>query len=111
LGIEGRREDGFVREVLNKLEDKPTRTAVMAERALLHRLQGGCQVPIAAHATLVGSNIVLEGLVASVDGKEVIRDRVTGTANDPHSVGVQLAERLLARGGDRILQAIYGTAP
>jgi hydroxymethylbilane synthase len=111
LGIEGRREDGFVREVLGKLEHKPTRTAVMAERALLHRLQGGCQVPIAAHATLAGSNIVLEGMVASVDGKEVIRDRVTGTANDPHAMGVQLAERLLARGGDRILQAIYGTAP
>src|SRR5215813_8869502 len=111
LGIEGRREDGFVREVLGRLEHEPTRAVVMAERALLHRLQGGCQVPIAAHATLTGSNIVIEGLVASVDGKRVIRDRVTGAAHDPHSIGVQLAERLLARGGDRILQAIYGTAP
>jgi hydroxymethylbilane synthase len=83
----------------------------MAERALLHRLQGGCQVPIAAHATLAGSEIVLEGLVASVDGKEVIRDRVTGTVDDPLTTGMRLAERLLARGGDRILQAIYGTAP
>jgi len=54
---------------------------------------------------------VLEGLVASVDGKEVIRDRVTGTADDPGSMGIQLAERLLARGGDRILQAIYGKVP
>jgi hydroxymethylbilane synthase len=83
----------------------------MAERALLHRLQGGCQVPIAAHATMAGSEIALEGLVASVDGKEVIRDRVTGTADDPRSTGMRLAERLLARGGDRILQAIYGAAP
>jgi hydroxymethylbilane synthase len=111
LGIEGRREDGFVREVLGRLEHEPTRAVVTAERALLHRLQGGCQVPIAAHATLIGSNIVIEGLVASVDGKKVIRDRVTGAAHDPCSIGVQLAERLLARGGDRILQAIYGTAP
>lgn len=110
LGIEGRREDTFVRDVLNRLEHAPTRIMVMAERALLHRLQGGCQVPIAAHATLMGSEIVLEGLVASVDGKEVIRDRVKGTVDDPFSVGVQLAERLLARGGERILQAIYGTA-
>ena len=110
LGIEGRREDTFVRDVLNRLEHAPTRFMVMAERALLHRLQGGCQVPIAAHATLMGSEIVLEGLVASVDGKEVIRDRVKGTVDDPFSVGVQLAERLLARGGERILQAIYGTA-
>jgi hydroxymethylbilane synthase len=111
LGIEGRREDGFVRNVLGRLEHEPTRAAVMAERALLHRLQGGCQVPIAAHATIADRHISLDGLVASVDGKEVVSDRVTGTADDPHAMGIQLAERLLARGGDRILQAIYGTAP
>jgi hydroxymethylbilane synthase len=107
LGIEGRRDDAFVRDLLKGLEDAPTRLMVTAERALLHRLQGGCQVPIAAHAHMGGSEIVLEGLVASVDGKEVIRDRIQGT--DPRSMGVQLAERLLARGGERILQAIYGT--
>lgn len=111
LGVEGRRDDVFVRELLSGLEHEPTRTMVMAERALLHRLQGGCQVPIAAHATLHGSEIVLEGLVASVDGKEVIRDRVKGPVDDPHSMGIQLAERLLSRGGDRILRTIYGTAP
>src|SRR6187549_3729296 len=93
LGIEGRRDDLFVRNVLRGLEHEPTRTTVMAERALLHRLQGGCQVPIAAHATLAGSEIVLEGLVASVDGKEVIRDRVTGTVDDPLTTGMRLAER------------------
>jgi len=111
LGIEGRRDDTFVRAVLSRLEDAPTRTTIIAERSLLRRLQGGCQVPIAAHARLTGSELVLDGLVASVDGKEIIRDRVTGSADDPHSMGVQLAERLLTRGGDRILQAIYGTAP
>src|SRR5262249_44073662 len=64
LGIEGRRDDAFVREMLKRLEDTPTRTTVLAERSLLHRLQGGCQVPIAAHARLVGSELLLEGLVA-----------------------------------------------
>lgn len=108
LGIEGRRDDQFVRSLLSGLEHAPTRTMVRAERALLHRLQGGCQVPIAAHATLTGSDVTLEGLVASVDGKEIIRDRVRGTVTDPESIGIQLAERLLAGGGDRILQAIYG---
>lgn len=108
LGIEGRRDDQFVRSLLSGLEHAPTRTMVRAERALLHRLQGGCQVPIAAHATLTGSDVTLEGLVASVDGKEIIRDRVRGTMTDPESIGIQLAERLLAGGGDRILQAIYG---
>jgi hydroxymethylbilane synthase len=108
LGIEGRRDDQFARSLLSGLEHAPTRTMVRAERSLLHRLQGGCQVPIAAHATLAGSDVTLEGLVASVDGKEIIRDRVHGTVTDPESIGIQLAERLLAGGGDRILQAIYG---
>jgi hydroxymethylbilane synthase len=110
LGIEGRNDDTFVRSLLSGLEHRETRTTVSAERALLHRLQGGCQVPIAAHATLVDSQISLEGLVASVDGKEVIRERVQGSLEDPESLGVRLAERLLARGGDKILQSIYGTA-
>jgi hydroxymethylbilane synthase len=110
LGIEGRRDDAFVRDLLRGLEHAPTRTMVMAERALLHRLQGGCQVPIAAHATLTGSEVVLEGLVASVDGKEIIRDLVRGAVDDPGRLGIELAERLLARGADRILHAIYGTA-
>jgi hydroxymethylbilane synthase len=109
LGIEGRRDDHFIHALLAELNHAPTKTAVLAERALLHRLQGGCQVPIAAHATLVGRRVILEGLVSSVDGKELIRDTVEGTTEDPESIGIQLAERLLARGGDKILQAIYGT--
>jgi hydroxymethylbilane synthase len=109
LGIEGRRDDLFVRSLLGGLEHSPTRTMVMAERALLHRLQGGCQVPIAAHATLTGVEISMEGLIASVDGKEIIRDAVRGAVTDPESAGIRLAERLLARGGDKILRSIYGT--
>lgn len=109
LGIEGRRDDHFIHALLAELNHAPTKTAVLAERALLHRLQGGCQVPIAAHATLTGRQVILEGLVSSVDGKELIRDTVEGAVEDPESIGVQLAERLLARGGDKILQAIYGT--
>ncbi len=109
LGIEGRGDDLFIRSLLSGLEHAPTRIMVTAERALLHRLQGGCQVPIAAYATMAGSDLVLDGLVASVDGKEVIRDRVHGTAADPQTAGLQLAERLLMRGAERILQSIYGT--
>jgi hydroxymethylbilane synthase len=109
LGIEGRQDDLFIRSLLSGLNHAPSKTAVLAERALLHRLQGGCQVPIAAHATLAGTKVTLEGVVASVDGKELIRDSAEGTIEDPESIGIQLAERLLSRGGDRILQAIYGT--
>jgi len=110
LGIEGRSDDRFVRSILDRLNDVPTQTTVVAERALLHRLEGGCQVPIAAHATLSGGRLTLEGLVASVDGKTVIRDRLQGTGDEAQSLGVRLAERLLARGGDKILREIYGTA-
>ncbi|MGE3977359.1 MAG: hydroxymethylbilane synthase [Nitrospira sp.] len=110
LGIEGRTNDAFVRSVLSRLDHPATHTTVTAERALLGRLEGGCQVPIAAHATLSGEQLVLDGLVATVDGKTVIRDRIEGTHQDAHILGVQLAERLLIRGGDEILRVIYGSA-
>jgi hydroxymethylbilane synthase len=108
LGIEGRQDDLFIHSLLSELNHAPTKIAVLAERGLLLRLQGGCQVPIAAHATVTETGMKLEGLVASVDGKELIRDIIEGTIEDPESIGIQLADRLLARGADRILQAIYG---
>lgn len=110
LGIEGRTNDAFVCSVLSRLDHQATHTTVTAERALLRRLEGGCQVPIAAHATLSGEQLVLDGLVATVDGKTVIRDQIEGTHQDAHILGVQLAERLLIRGGDEILRVIYGSA-
>jgi hydroxymethylbilane synthase len=110
LGIEGRANDDFVRSILLRLNDQATHTTVTAERAFLYRLEGGCQVPIAAHATLFDNDLVLEGLVASVDGKTVIRDQITGTHQEAYSLGVQLADRLLSRGGDKILREIYESA-
>lgn len=108
LGLEGRRNDGFVQRLLEKLEHRPTRTAVTAERALLERLQGGCQVPIAAHATVKGETLIMDGLIASVDGRRLIRDTIQGPVAQAHSLGMQLAEKLLTRGGDLILNEIYG---
>jgi hydroxymethylbilane synthase len=108
LGIEGRSDDVFVRELLAPLNHPPSWTAVLAERALLHRLEGGCQVPIAAHAMLEGDTLVLDGLIASVDGRDMIRDVVRGPALEPERLGVRLAERLLAGGGDTILDSICG---
>lgn len=109
LGIEGRSTDQFVRSVLERLNDHVTATTVMAERAFLARLEGGCQVPIAAYATLSDGQVILDGLVAGIDGKTIIRDRIQGNSQEAHTLGVQLAERLLARGGDKILRDIYGT--
>ncbi|MBI4400170.1 MAG: hydroxymethylbilane synthase [Nitrospirae bacterium] len=110
LGLEGRRDDQFARDLVGRLDHGPTRTAVMAERALLQRLEGGCQVPIAAHATIKESTLIMDGLIASVDGRRLIRDTIQGPTLEARILGVQLAEKLLARGGDAILNEIYGKA-
>ena len=110
LGIEGRVEDTAVREIVAKLDHPQTRTAVMAERALLERLEGGCQVPIAAHATIAGDRLRLQGLVASVDGKRIVQDAVEGPPARARELGLQLGEHLLQQGGKAILDEVYGRA-
>ncbi|MBI3603205.1 MAG: hydroxymethylbilane synthase [Nitrospirae bacterium] len=110
LGLEGRRDDGFVKDLVRGLDHLPSRTAVVAERALLERLEGGCQVPIAAHATIADGTLTMDGLVAAVDGRRLLRERIAGPRTDAEAIGVQLAERLLAKGGDKILSEMYGKA-
>jgi hydroxymethylbilane synthase len=107
LGLEGRADDDFVRALAQRLDHRPTRVAVTAERALLERLEGGCQVPIAAHATIQGERLSVVGMVASVDGKRIVRDSIQGPIEEAQSLGVRLAERLLAQGGEEILKEIY----
>ena len=80
--------------------------AVLAERAFLNRLEGGCQVPIAAHADCRDGRIHLDGLVADVDGHAFVRDTGSGPEDRGESLGVSLAERLLSKGADRILEKL-----
>ena len=110
LALEGRADDPFMRDVAVRLDHRPTRMAVTAERALLERLEGGCQVPIAAHATISNETLTMTAVVASVNGRRLVRDSIQGPAQAAHRLGVELAERLLAQGGDEILKEIYGTA-
>ncbi|GJL53596.1 MAG: porphobilinogen deaminase [Nitrospirales bacterium] len=110
LGLEGRADDAFLKDLIIRLEDGPSRATVNAERAFLTRLEGGCQVPIAGHAVLQDNELCLDGLIASVDGTRYIRDTITGSRENAEALGVELAERLLAAGGQPILQEIYGTA-
>ena len=110
LGIEGREDDGFVRNLVSRLEHQQTRVTVTAERALLKRLEGGCQVPIAGHAVLQGENLTLDGLVISLDGKRYVRYSLSGLMAEAESIGKNVAEGLLDRGAQPILQEIYGTA-
>ncbi|MGB0909245.1 MAG: hydroxymethylbilane synthase [Nitrospirales bacterium] len=108
LGLEGRSDDTFLKDLIVKLEDGATRATVDAERAFLTRLEGGCQVPIAGHAVLKEQQLTLDGLIASVDGKRYIRQSVSGTIDRAEELGVELAENLLSAGGGPILQEVYG---
>ena len=110
LGLEGRTDDSWIRDLVAQFEHRPTRIAVTAERALLAGLEGGCQVPIAGYATLLGDTLTLDGLVTSLDGKQYIRQVVSGPAEEAESIGMRVAEQLLDGGAQPILQEIYGMA-
>jgi hydroxymethylbilane synthase len=107
LGIECRRDDAGVNEQIAFLNDPETACTVTAERALLIRLEGGCQVPIAGYATLSGGEITLEGRVATLDGREVLRERQRAPISEAARLGIQVAESLLTKGADKILKAVY----
>ncbi len=111
VGIELRRDDGEVRDLLQALHHEPTARRVTAERALNHRLQGGCQVPIAAYADYLdeGYTLRLRGLVGRPDGSLLLRAEAQGPAADAAALGVQVAEALLAQGAGEILAAVHGT--
>ena len=122
VGIETRIDDNETNKLAAFLNHKETSIAVRAERAFLKKLEGGCQVPIAAYGVIIpsplagegqgegefsGSNIKLTGLVASVDGKKIIKDVIIGNVDDAESLGVQLAETLLNKGAWDILKEVY----
>jgi hydroxymethylbilane synthase len=98
LGIECRRSDAAVRAALAALDDPQTHVAVSAERAFLAGLQGGCQMPIGALATLDGPQLTLEGNFVTPDGKTEIRGVRRGAAKDAAELGGELAAEFLARG-------------
>jgi hydroxymethylbilane synthase len=108
LALEACASDTGTMARLAPLDDPGTRQRVEAERALLRALEGGCQVPIAAHATLGEGRLTLRGHVASVDGAEVIRGERSGPAAAARAVGEALAEELLSRGAREILRRLEG---
>jgi hydroxymethylbilane synthase len=108
LGIEMRQGDPAATGVVASLDHPPTHAAVLAERAFLRRLEGGCQVPFAAHAQITEGRLLLRGLVASPDGMRLVRGERRGPQDQAEAVGIALAEDLLARGATEILQAVLG---
>ncbi len=108
VGIECRVADTAIIELLKPLHHQLTAEAVLAERAMNRRLEGGCQVPIACYAIHEADGLWLRGLVAEPDGTRILRGDVRGPASDGEAMGVALAERLLAEGADEILRRVYG---
>jgi hydroxymethylbilane synthase len=110
LGLELRSGDDEITNRLSFLNHEPTELTVRAERAFLKELEGGCQVPIAAHSRLEGDRLILQGMVAELDGSRIIREQMRGSKDDPETLGVTLAQRLLSLGADEILSRIYGAS-
>ncbi len=106
IGIECRNDDARINNLLMPLNDPDTHVCVAAERAMNTRLEGGCQVPIGAHAELGHGVIVLKGLVGSLDGSEIVHGNISGRPGDAVELGCVLAEDLLSRGADRLLAAM-----
>ena len=106
LGLEVRKSDHAVRDLIGFLNHEETELTVRAERAFLKELEGGCQVPLAGYGKLDGDGLVLEGMVAEIDGSRLIREKLSGPKRKPEELGVRLATKILALGGDKILQGI-----
>jgi hydroxymethylbilane synthase len=106
LGIEIRAGDSATRQHLAFLDDAAARATTTCERALLNKLGGGCQVPIGAFAEVRNGRLHLEAIVADPDGSKVLRESRDGS--DPLQLGESVGETLLERGGDAILEAVYG---
>jgi hydroxymethylbilane synthase len=103
IGVEIRTDDSAAMNVVTKLDHEATRVACTAERALLRALGGGCQLPIAAHAVIRDYKFRLDGLVASHDGRRIVRDHIAGSTEDAEKLGGDLANRLLELGAKELL--------
>jgi hydroxymethylbilane synthase len=107
LGIECRAADPEVLALIKVLEHRPTALRCLAERAFLRSLEGGCQVPIGVNSFFEAGELVLIGMVASLDGLRLIREQVRGVETDPEALGIALAEKLKNLGAREILQEIF----
>jgi hydroxymethylbilane synthase len=107
IGIECRSDDEWVNALIAPLHHAATADRVTAERAVNHRLMGGCQVPVAGHALLEGDAIFLRALVGTPDGKRVLRAERRGPRSSAEALGTALAEELLGQGAGEILQSLH----
>lgn len=110
LCVEIRQDDPEIGPIVVLLEDNQTKVIVMGERAFLKRLEGGCQVPIAAHGKIVENRLTLCGLVATLDGTTVIKETFSGPVDSSETIGLELANRLLSKGAKTIMEDLIRNA-
>jgi len=103
IGIEVREDDRRARDLVATITDATAGAALEAERAVVARLGGGCQMPIGAYAAVTGDAITLTGIVLALDGSRAVRARGSGSIREPEALGIEVADSLLARGADTIL--------
>jgi hydroxymethylbilane synthase len=108
LAVVVREDSGDVRELVRAIHHPATTAATLAERAFLRALEGGCQIPIGALASTDGGRLTLRGLVADLDGAQILREEETGPVHDAERVGRRLADRLTSLGAAEILDRIRG---
>jgi len=110
LAVETRDDGGLAQKICARLNHAETRAAVTAERAVLARLGGGCQVPIGAHACIAGGLLHIDAVVVSPEGDMIVRMASSGPVNEAEAIGSALGDELLAAGGREILEDVYGDA-
>jgi hydroxymethylbilane synthase len=109
LGIECREGDEGILKIIKALEDGESSDRTIAERAFLRELEGGCQVPIGVNTSIDGDILTLKGMVASLDGKTLLKETISGKRNDATKLGIDLANRLRDMGAGEILAEIFAT--
>ncbi|MEO8126747.1 MAG: hydroxymethylbilane synthase [Bryobacteraceae bacterium] len=108
LAIETRLDDGPGMQASRKLDHADTRAAITAERAVLAKLGGGCEVPIGAYGSVADHSLHLRAIVISPDGQRIVRQEVEGPSSQAFEIGSSMAEKLLSAGAGAILEAVYG---
>ncbi|MDO8848010.1 MAG: hydroxymethylbilane synthase [Coriobacteriia bacterium] len=110
IGIEIREDDEYMLHVMQQIGHPETMECVTAERVVMCRLEGGCQVPIGAYARYEDDTLTMDAVVGSVDGTHIVREQLCGDAGEPEALGEAMVERLLALGAGEILESIRGAA-
>ncbi|MDD5774194.1 MAG: hydroxymethylbilane synthase [bacterium] len=107
IGIEIKSNNDKIKKIIAPLNHEGSYWAILSERALLRRLEGGCQVPIGSWGRVEKGKLVLNGVIASLDGRQLYKAGSQGEIKDAEKIGIRVAEDLLAQGGDKILKEIY----